>query len=170
MIKENIESLLNEQINFEIYSAYTYRAMGAYCDSIDLTGFAHWLKIQAKEEEAHVEKFYNFIIERGGRPFFTEIEAPQRDWESLQTVFEDGYKHELLVTAKINNIMTLAIEENDHATRSFLNWFIDEQVEEEATFDSKIKQIKMISGSGHGLFMMDKEMNTRVFVDPNQNK
>ncbi len=169
MIKENIEKLLNDQINFEIYSAYTYRAMAAYCDSIDLTGFSHWLKIQAKEEETHVEKIYNFIVERGGRAVFSAIEGPQKDWDSITAVFEDGYNHELEVTEKINKIMTLAINENDHATRSFLNWFVDEQVEEESNFDSIIKQLKLISGSGHGLFMMDKEMSTRVFIDPNQN-
>ena len=168
MIKENIEKLLNDQINFEIYSAYTYRAMGAYCDSIDLTGFAHWFKIQAKEEEAHVEKFYNYIVERGGRPYFTAMEAPQKEWDSLKATFEDGYKHEQIVTEKINTVMSLAIQENDHATRSFLNWFVDEQVEEEAAFDSISKQIKLISGSGHGIFMMDKDMGTRVFIDPNQ--
>lgn len=168
MIKENIEKLLNEQINFEIFSAYTYRAMGAYCDSIDLTGFAHWFKIQAKEEEAHVERFYNYIVERGGRVLLTAIDAPETNWKSVKHAFEDGYNHEVEVSERINKIMTLAINENDHATRSFLNWFVDEQVEEEASFDSIIKQLTLIGDSGHGLFMMDKDMGTRVFVDPNQ--
>jgi ferritin len=169
MIKENIEKLINEQINFEVYSAYIYRAMGAYCDSIDLSGFASWFRVQAKEEEAHGEKFYNYLVERGGRPFFTEIPAPQKDWDSLISAFEDAYKHEQIVTERINKIMTLSLNESDHATSSFLNWFVDEQVEEEATFDSTIKQLKLIDGSGHGLFMMDKELKTRAFVAPVQN-
>jgi ferritin len=169
MIKENIEKLINDQINFEIYSAYIYRAMGAYCDSIDLSGFASWFKVQAKEEEVHGEKFYNYVVERGGRPFFTEIPAPQKDWDSLISTFEDAYKHEQIVTERINKIMTLSLNETDHATCSFLNWFVDEQVEEESTFDSIIKQLKLIDGSGHGLFMMDKEMKTRAFVAPTQN-
>ncbi len=168
MLKKNIETLLNEQMNFEIHSAYIYRAMAAYCDSIDLTGFSHWLKVQAKEEESHVERFYNYIVERGGRAYFSAMEAPQRDWESILAVFENGLEHEVVVTEKINDLMTTAIQENDHATRSFLNWFVDEQVEEEASFDSIIKQLKLISGSGQGLFMIDKEMGTRIFVDPNQ--
>jgi len=169
MIKENIEKLINDQINFEIYSAYIYRAMGAYCDSIDLSGFASWFRVQAKEEETHGEKFYNYVVERGGRPFFKEIPAPQKDWDSLISVFEDAYKHEQIVTEKINKIMTLSLNESDHATSSFLNWFVDEQVEEEATFDSMIKQLKLIDGSGHGLFMMDKELKARAFVAPAQN-
>ena len=168
MIKKNIEELLNEQMNFEFSSAYIYRAMGAYCDSIDMAGFANWFKIQAKEEETHFEKFYNFITERGGRAFFTKMDAPQKEWKSLIAAFESGYEHEQIVTEKINNIMTLAIEEKDHATMSFLNWFVDEQVEEESMFDLKIKQLKLIGGSGHGLFMMDKEMGSRVFIDTNQ--
>jgi len=169
MIKESIENLLNEQINFEIYSAYIYRAMSAFCDSIDLTGFASWFKVQAKEEEAHAEKFYTYLFERGGRVVYKAISEPKKEWDSLLEVFEDAYKHEQIVTKRINDLMSLAIDENDHASRSFLNWFVDEQVEEESTFDSLIKQLKLIEGSGHALYMMDKEMKTRSFVPIAQN-
>ncbi len=166
MLKERIEKMLNDQMNFEMYSAYLYKAMGAYCDSIDLSGFANWFKIQGKEENFHTEKIYDYLLERGGRPFFTAIEAPKKDWESLKAAFENTLEHEQLVTEKVNTLMTAAIEENDHATRSFLNWFVDEQVEEESNTDRIIKQLKLLEGSSQGLFMMDKEMALRVFTPP----
>lgn len=164
MIPAKLEKMLNEQMNFEIHSGYIYLAMAAYADSIDLAGFSHWLKIQAQEEFAHTEKFYNYILERGGRPIFDGIPTPQVEWKSIRDVFESGLLHENEVTARINQLMDVAIELSDHAGRSFLNWFVDEQVEEEANFDAVIKQIKMVEGSGHGLYMMDKEMATQVFT------
>ncbi len=168
MLNERIEKMLNDQMNFEMYSAYLYKAMGAYCDSIDLSGFANWFKIQEKEENFHTEKLYNYLLERGGRPFFTTIEAPKKDWDSLKAAFENTLEHEQLVTERVNALMTAAIEENDHATRSFLNWYVDEQVEEESNADRIIKQLKLLEGSGQGLFMMDKEMALRVFTPPAQ--
>ncbi len=166
MINERIEKNINDQMNFEIYSAYIYKAMGAYCDSLDLTGFANWFKIQVEEEMFHADKMYNYLLERGGRPYFFKIDEPPKDWESLNAAFEHALKHEKLVTDRINKIMIAAIEENDFATRSFLNWFVDEQVEEEANVDTILKKLKLLNNSGHGLFMMDKDMAARVFIPP----
>ncbi|MCP4136485.1 MAG: ferritin [bacterium] len=165
-MNEKIESMINDQMNFEFYSAYIYMAMAAYSDSIDLTGIAHWFKIQTQEEMYHSSKMYNYLVERGGRPFFTQITAPTKEWASVKAAFENALEHEKLVTDRINKIMTAAIEENDHASRSFLNWFVDEQVEEEANVDSIIKKLNLVKDSGEGIYLMDKELAARVFVTP----
>jgi len=165
-MNSKIEKMLNDQMNFEFYSAYIYMAMAAYCDSIDLGGFAHWFKIQTQEEMYHGTKFYHYILERGGRPFFTQIDAPDKEWPSLKAAFETALNHEKIVTDRINKIMTAAIEESDHATRSCLNWFVDEQVEEESSVDAIIKKLNLVGDSGNGIFMMDKELEARVFNTP----
>jgi len=164
MITKKIEKLLNDQMNFEIFSAYVYRAMGAYCDVRDLSGFSNWFKIQAKEEEIHAEKLYNYILDRGGAPLYMGFGDPGHNWETLQKVFEDALKHEEEVTERFNKIMTEAVKEEDHATRSFLNWFIDEQVEEEAAAKSIVNQIKIVGETGPGILMMDREMATRTLT------
>ncbi len=165
-MNNKIEKMIVDQMNFEFYSAYIYMAMAAYCDSIDLTGFAHWFKIQTQEEMYHGTKLYNYVVERGGRPVFTQIDAPDKEWKSVKDALEVALNHEKIVTGRINDIMTAAIAENDHATRSFLNWFVDEQVEEEASVDALIKKLNLIGDSGHGIFMMDKELAARVFNTP----
>jgi ferritin len=166
MMNEKIEKMINDQMNFEIYSAYIYKAMGAYCDSIDLDGFANWFKVQVEEEMFHAQKMYDYLLERGGRPFFTQIDAPPKDWDSVKAAFENALEHEQIVTDRINKIMTAAIQENDHATSSFLNWFVDEQVEEEASVDAIIKKLDLVKESGHGIFLMDKDLAARVFTPP----
>lgn len=166
MLKKKIEKMLVDQINFEIYSAYIYLAMAAYCDSKDYPGFANWLKVQWEEEIFHAMKMYNYVIERGGTVILDKIDAPPKTWKSLIAVFEHALEHEQIVTSRINKMMTAAIKEDDHATRSFLNWYVDEQVEEEANVDGIIKRLKMLKGSGHGLFMFDKELSTRTFTPP----
>ncbi len=166
MLNKRIEEMLVDQMNFERYSGYIYLAMGAYLDSIDLGGFANWMKIQNEEELFHAEKMYNYILERGGRPVWKEIPAPGVEWESVKACFETALEHERIVTDRINKMMTAAIEENDHATRSFLNWYVDEQVEEESNVDSIIKHLNLIKDSGQGIFMMDKELGARTFTPP----
>ena len=165
-MNEKIEKMINDQMNFEFYSGYIYKAMAAYCDSIDLTGFANWLKVQVEEETYHAEKMYNYLLERGARPSWTEVPGPPKDWDSVKAVFENALEHEKIVTDRINKIMTAAIEANDHASRSFLNWYVDEQVEEEASVDSILKKLELVKESGHGLFMMDKDLSARVFTPP----
>jgi ferritin len=122
--------------------------------------------MQVQEEMYHAIKMYNFILERNGRPYFTKVPEPQKKWDSIKAVFENALEHEKLVTERINKIMTVAISENDHATSSFFNWFVDEQVEEESSVDSVIKKLNLIKDSSEGLFMLDKDMAVRVFTPP----
>ncbi len=162
MLSEKMQEQLNEQINAEIYSGYLYYAMEAYFEDQDLTGFANWMHVQAQEELLHAHKFFNYINERGGRVKLDGIETPKNDWESPTEVFKEAYEHETKVTERINNLYDLALEEKDHATASFLKWFIDEQVEEEASADEIVNKLKRIGDSGHGIFMLDSELSNRM--------
>ncbi|MHB9026075.1 MAG: ferritin [Armatimonadota bacterium] len=164
MISHKMEAAINKQINAEYYSSYLYLSMSAYYESIDLAGFANWMRVQAQEEMVHVMKFYTFLNERGGRVVLKAIDGPPTNWSSPGEPFEDAYKHEQKVTAMINDLVTLALEERDYAANSFLNWFVDEQVEEEKSADSVIKQLKL--AGEQGLFHIDRELATRVFVPP----
>ncbi len=166
MLSKKVEKMINDQMNFEIYSGYIYLAMGAYMDSLDLPGFANWMKVQWQEEFFHAQKMYNYLLERGGRPVLTQVPAPPKDWKSVKAAFEHALEHEQIVTGRINDIMNAAIKENDHATRSFLNWYVDEQVEEEASVDAIIKKLKLMKESGHGMYMLDKELGSRTFTAP----
>ncbi|MGI6393160.1 MAG: ferritin [bacterium] len=164
MLNKKIEKIINEQMNFEIYSGYIYLAMSAYMDSIDLPGFANWMRAQWEEEFYHAMKMYNYLVERGGRPVFSTVPEPPKTWKSAKAAFENALEHEQIVTGRINDIMDAAIKENDHATKSFINWYIDEQVEEEASVDSIIKKLNLMKESGHGIFMLDKELGERTFT------
>ena len=163
MINKKIEQEFNKQINAEFYSAYLYLSMSAYLSSINLNGFASWMETQYQEEMAHALKFYNYVIERGGNVILEAIEKPRTSWDGIVDVFDETLKHEQHVTAMINNLMSVAIDEKDHASVSFLQWFVDEQVEEEATVDEVLQQLKLIDGKGSGLFMLDREAKARVF-------
>jgi ferritin len=166
MLNERIEEAINEQINAEFYSSYLYLSMSAYFDSIDLPGFAKWMIAQAQEEISHGMKMYKFIQERGGTVTLKPIKGPQTTWESPLAIFEAAYAHEQLVTGLINDLVNLAIEEKDHASKNFLDWFIDEQVEEEASAIEVVQQLKMIGDNGYGLLMLDREMGQRIFTPP----
>ena len=166
MLNKKLEEAINHQINAELYSAYLYLSMGAYFAALNLPGFENWMKVQAQEETFHAIKFFNFVNERGGRVILESIDKPEADWDNAVSVFEEVYKHEQHVTALINKIMDLSIKENDHATRVFLNWYITEQVEEEANASSLLEKLKMIGDNKNGLFMMDKELSVRVFKLP----
>lgn len=164
-MNKKIEAAINEQLNFEIESAHVYLAMQGYVAELGLPGFENWLAVQYQEELAHSQKFMKFINERGGRVNITGFENPRNDYTSLLEVFEVALEHEFEVTRRINLIMDLAHEERDYASISFMQWFIDEQVEEEDNFSTLIDQIKLVKDAG--LYMLDKELATRVFVDPN---
>ncbi|CAB3287463.1 putative bacterial non-heme ferritin-like protein [Methanocaldococcus lauensis] len=166
MIKENILNALNKQINKEFYSAYLYLSMSAYAESLGLKGFAQWFKVQSQEELDHAMKIYSYVIERGGRVKLYAIEKPKNDWMSIIEVFEDGYKHEQLMTESINNLMDLAVSEKDYATVNFLQWFVNEQVEEEASFSEILDKLKLIGDDKRGLFMLDKDLGQRVYTSP----
>jgi ferritin len=166
MIKPKIQQALNTQINRELYSAYLYLSMAAYFESLSLKGFSNWMTVQAQEEMVHVMKFYAYLIDRGGRVTLTGIEAPPAEWNCPFNAFEEVHKHEQKVTGYINGLVTLAIAEEDHATHNFLQWFVSEQVEEEASADAVIQKLRLMQDAPGGLFIMDQELAKRVFTPP----
>jgi ferritin len=161
-----VEEALNGQINAELYSAYLYLSMEAYFESVSLPGFATWMRVQTQEELMHTMKIYGFVNERGGRVLLKSIDQPPTEWESPLAVFEASYKHEQKVTGLINDLVNLAIEQKDHATNSFLQWFVNEQVEEEDSADQVVQKLKMIKNDPGGLFLVDRELGQRVFTPP----
>jgi len=166
MLSKKMEQEFNKQINAEMFSAYLYLSMQAYFESVNLKGFANWMNVQFQEEQFHAMKLYNFINERGGRVTLAAIDAPDTEWKDSIAVFAKVYEHEQLVTSLINNLMNVAIEEKDHASANFLQWFVGEQVEEEANASDLLEQLKLIEGKGHGLLMIDRELRQRVFNAP----
>jgi ferritin len=165
MINKKVEEALNKHINAEFYSSYLYLSMSSYLKSINLTGCAHWMRIQNMEERSHALKFFDYVLERGGKVKLTAIEAPKTTWKNVIEVFEETLAHERLVTKLINNLVDVAMKEKDNATLNLLQWFINEQVEEEATAEDILQQLKLVKGDGHGLLLIDRELKTRVFVD-----
>jgi len=159
-----MEDALNEQINAELYSAYLYMSMSAYFENEGLNGFAHWMKFQAQEEQLHAEKFYSYINERNGRVILKAIDAPPVKWDSALAVFKNALAHEEKITGLINNLVNLAIEEKDHAAHQFLQWFVEEQVEEESNVRNVIDELNLIGGGGSGMFMLNRELGQRVFT------
>ena len=166
MIGKKMEEALNGQLNAELYSAYLYLSMTAYFESVNLAGFASWMRVQTQEEQFHAMKFYDYIIERGGRVILRSIDAPPADWDSPFAAFKATLEHEQKVTGIINDLMYLAREEKDNASEIFLQWFVNEQVEEEDNVSKVLGQLKLIKDSPQALFMMDKEMGQRVFMPP----
>ena len=166
MISKNMEKALNEQVNAELYSAYLYLSMEAFFKSLNMNGFANWMRVQTQEEVAHAMKIYDFINERSGKVTLKAIDGPQTKWESPLAVFQAVYKHEQKVTGLINKLVDLAIKEKDHATNAFLQWFVNEQVEEEASADAILQQLKMMKDAPGGIFMLDRELGQRVFTPP----
>ncbi|ADO76946.1 ferritin [Halanaerobium praevalens] len=162
MLKESIAKALNQQINAELYSAYLYQSMAAYFEDKSLAGFANWMDLQAEEEMAHARKIYDFVNERGGRVILEGIEKPKSSWESQLDVFKESLAHEEKITAMINDLVSLAAAEKDYATHSFLQWFVDEQVEEEDTVGEIVDKLELIGDSTQGLFMMDDKLAARV--------
>jgi ferritin len=166
MISKKMEEALNEQVNAEMYSAYMYLSMEAYFKSQNLNGFANWMRALAQEEMMHAIKIYNFINERGGKVTLKAIDGPPTQWRSPLAVFEAVYAHEQKVTGLINELVDLAIKEKDHATNTFLQWFVNEQVEEEASADEVVQQLKMMKDAPGGMFMLNRELGQRVFTPP----
>ena len=166
MISKKMEAALNEQLNKEMYSAYLYMSMSAYSTHIGLKGFANWFMVQYQEEMMHAMKFYNYINDQGGRVMLIAIDAPPTAFESPLDMFEKTLKHEQFVTKRINDLVDLAIKEKDHATNIFLQWFITEQIEEEANDNDVIAKLKLVGKKGDALLMVDKELSMRVFTPP----
>jgi ferritin len=168
MIGEKMIKALNDQLNAELYSSYLYLSMSAYFQSINLKGFANWMRVQTQEELLHAVKFYDFINNRGGRVKLAAIETPPSEWESPLQIFETAYQHEQKVTGLINNLVEIALEERDHATQIFLQWFVTEQVEEEDSANTVIQKLKLMGDAPGGMFMLDNELGQRVFTPPAQ--
>ncbi len=166
MISQKLQDALNYQINKELFSEYYYLSMASYFNSAGLDGFENFFLIQVEEERFHAMKMYHFLNERGGRVVLSQIDMPKTDFKSPLEVFQLAYEHEQFVTKLINDLMDVAIAENDHAARSFLNWFVDEQVEEEASMEAIVNKLKLIGKEGNGLLMMNKELAARTFTPP----
>lgn len=166
MLSEKMQKEINKQINAETYSAYLYLSMGAWFASKNLMGFASWMKVQAQEEMSHAMKFYNHVVDRAGVVKLTAIEQPPLTWETPLDVFKAVAKHEQHVTALINNLVSLARDEKDFASDNFLQWYVSEQVEEEASADAVIHKLDLIGNDKSGLFLVDQELATRTFAYP----
>lgn len=165
MLTDRMHQALNDQLQAEFNSAYLYLSMSAYFEDKGLEGMANWMTVQFQEEQSHALKFYRYINERGGRVELQALEKPKLDWESPLEAFEEALDHEKLISRLIGELADLAIKEKDHATHNMLQWFISEQVEEEANVDSIVTQMRLVGGQGQGLFMIDREMRGRTFVD-----
>lgn len=166
MINEKMEKAFNTQINKELYSEYLYLSMSAYMQSIGLSGFANWMRVQAQEENFHAMAMFDYVLERGGKVKLEAIDAPPNNWNNVLEVFEETLAHEHYVTSLINALADVAEEVKDRAALAFIQWFITEQVEEEATDSDIVSKLKLINLNGDALFAMDKDMAARVFVPP----
>ncbi len=160
-IKKAMNDALNKQLNEELESAYIYLGMAAHFEAQSLRGFANWFKKQAQEEVAHAMRFFDFINNREGNVKLFNVKAGPSSWKSPLAAFEAAYKHEQEVTAMIHRIVDMAAKQGDHATRVFLNWFVDEQVEEEAQTKEIVERLKMIGNSRSGLLVLDAELGKR---------
>jgi len=159
-----VEQALNEQIHAEFFSFYLYLSVSAYFSSIHLDGFAHWMTVQAQEEYGHAMKLLNYLNERGGTVRLEALDAPQREWASPSVAVESVLDHEKYISKRINDLVNLANSVNDHATTVVLHWYVNEQVEEEATADTLYHQVKMLEDSPHGLLMLDRELAGRTLA------
>ena len=163
MISKKLEAAINAQINAELWSAYLYLSMSAYCQDAGYPGIANWFAIQFKEEQDHAMIFFNYLQSRGGRVLLEPIAAVDTEWASPLAAFQQTLEHEGKVTALINNLMALAIEEKDFALQSRLNWF-DEQVEEEENATDLVNKFRMVGDNGYGLYQLDQELAARVYT------
>ncbi|SES62064.1 ferritin [Anaerobranca gottschalkii] len=166
MLSEKLLNELNLQLKYEMESANYYLAMAAYCDSLDLPGFANFFLVQAEEERFHAMKFYNFINDLGGKVTIYGFADPRNDFSSLEDVFQSALKHEQFVTKRIHTILDLANEEKHYPTISFLQWFVDEQVEEEASMSQLLSKVKRLGEDNPGIYMLDEELAKRTFTPP----
>jgi len=163
MINEKVLNVLNSQINKEFYSAYLYLAMSAYFDELCLHGFSNWTKVQAREEVDHGMILLDYIIERGGKVHLDQINSPDRDFKNPLQVFDKILEHEKFVTESIHCVASMSDDECDLATRHFINWYISEQVEEEANAKDVIDKLKIFGDDKASLYHIDKELGEREY-------
>lgn len=161
MINKAMQDAMNEQVNKEFFSSYLYLSMAAYFEEKNLGGFAHWMRIQEAEEREHAMKFYNFILERGGKVILKALEAPKTEWKSSLELFEEAAAHEAMITASINSLYELAMKEKDYPALTMLQWFITEQVEEEKNAADIVANLKLIEDRGTAVLMLDHRLAKR---------
>lgn len=161
MMTNKMEKALNEQINEELFSSYLYLAMSAWFESQNLPGFAAWMKVQAREENTHAMKFFEYVHERRGRVVLQALKEPPQEWKSPLAAFEAALEHEQYITGRINDLMNQAVTEKDHATAGVLQWFVKEQVEEESSADRIVQMLKLAASAPGALLMLDHQMGER---------
>jgi len=165
-ISQELTDAINDQLNFELYSAYIYLSMAAWFEERKLPGMGHWMEVQVDEEYNHAMRFYRHIVERGGRVIMKAIEGPQTEWTSPLDVFETAYNHEKVVTERIYKIGDIADKERDRAAQTMLNWFYNEQTEEEKNTSEIRDQLKMIGDNVQALLMLDAKLGARAPAGP----
>jgi len=165
-MNKRVADALIKQVNKEFFSAYLYLAMEQHLEADGMSGMANWMHQQFLEEQFHANKMMKYINARGSKVVLEQIDQPKVEWDSIADIFDDVLEHEKSITESINAIQVIAVEENDFATMSFLQWYIDEQIEEEENAEAIIKQISLIGDNGYGLLMLDKEMAQRTFTQP----
>lgn len=166
MQSEQLVEALNKQMNQEFAASHQYLSMGAYCFAENWDGFANFFIVQAEEERYHAMKIFHFLNTLGKRALVNQVEKPNNEFTSILSTFEKAYENEKKVTKQIYELSDKALDEREHATIHFLKWFIDEQIEEEATFDSIIQKLKRIQNDNNSLFMLDAEFSKRTFAVP----
>lgn len=161
MLSKKLQDALNEQLKHELYSAYLYLSMSAHFEAQNLRGFAHWMRVQSQEEVSHAMRIFDFINDRGGRVMLQAIDEPPTDFKSPFDIFQKALAHERKVTGMIHKLYELAVKENDYPAQVMLQWFIEEQVEEERSATEVVEQLKLIGDQGAGLFMLDRQLGER---------
>lgn len=165
-MQDHLSTAMSEQLNLEFYSSYLYLSMSSHCNRQGFAGFGNWLYVQAQEELAHANHLYQYMLERGATPVLAAIAAPPRDFESMGQLFEEVLTHESTVTQSINNLATMSLQDNDHAAYQFLQWYVNEQVEEMSNAELICQKLRHIGTNTALLFMMDGEMAGRIYQDP----
>ena len=163
-MKKDTEQAFNDHLNAEFFSAYLYLSMANYFAAENLDGMATWMRVQSEEERVHGMKFVDFINDRGGRVALQKIDQPAIEWKSPLAAFQEAYDHECLISGKINELVDLANKQNDHAAHNFLQWFVSEQVEEEATAQRIVEQLKRVGDNPVGLMIIDQQLGSRTFA------
>lgn len=162
MITKKMAKSLNEQLNHEFYSAYLYLSMSAYCSKMDFNGAASWFLLQYHEEQQHATRFYNYIVEQDATISLETIDKPKKKFGTLLEIFQQSLAHERMMTRKLNELSNKALQEKDHATYNLLQWFVNEQVEEESSVSEIISKLKLVQKDGYGLLMIDNELGKRT--------
>ncbi len=166
MIAESIQSDFNRHIQFEMASSHLYLSMAGWCEQKGLRGFGNWMRQQAEEERLHVMKFFDFVLDRGGNVQLAAIEAPPHEWDSPLAIFEAAYAHECEVSRRIDALVDTVMEVRDHAANAFLQWFVNEQVEEEATVGEVVSRLRLVGDDGRGILLIDQELAGRTAPMP----